>query len=63
MVLGAEYPSILASIANLATTFWDQGQWNEAEKLEMQVIETSKIVLEAEHPYTLISIGNLATTY
>jgi Tetratricopeptide repeat len=50
-------------MANLASTYRNQGRWKEAEELEIQVIEISKTVLRAEHPDTLISIGNLALTY
>ena len=34
-VLGEEHPHTLMSIANLATTFWNQGRWKRVEKLEM----------------------------
>ena len=47
-------------MANLASTFWNQGWWKEAEELEMQVMETRKRVLGAEHPDTLTS---MALTY
>ncbi|KAI9771206.1 MAG: hypothetical protein M1839_002865 [Geoglossum umbratile] len=43
--LGTEHPSVLTSMANLASTFWNQGRWKEAEGLEMQVMETRKRVL------------------
>ena len=61
-VLGAEHPDTLTSIANLASTFWNQGRWKEAEGLEVQVMEIRKRVLGAEHPDTLTSINNLAFT-
>ena len=62
-VLGGEHPSTLTSMANLASTYWNQGRWNEAEELQMQELETCKRVLGSEHPSTLTSIGNLALTY
>ena len=49
-VLGQEHPSTLTSMANLASTFWSQGRWKEAEELEVQVMETSLRVLGQEHP-------------
>ncbi|KAF8532211.1 hypothetical protein BDD12DRAFT_902441 [Trichophaea hybrida] len=55
--------STLTSIGNLASTFWNQGRWKEAEQLEVQVMETSSRVLGQDHPDTLTSIGNLASTY
>jgi hypothetical protein len=40
---------------NLASTYWNQEQWKEAEELGVQVIETSLRVLGKEHPDTLTS--------
>ncbi|KAF8810220.1 TPR-like protein [Phlegmacium glaucopus] len=62
-LLGAEHPDTLISMGNLASTYHNQGRWNEAEKLEVQVMEMRKMVFGAEHPDTLISMGNLASTY
>jgi hypothetical protein len=50
-------------MANLASTSRDQGRWEEAETLEVQVIETSKTKLGADHPDTLTSMNNLAHTW
>ncbi|KAJ6002314.1 hypothetical protein N7499_001820 [Penicillium canescens] len=50
-------------MANLALTFWDQDRWEEAEQLEVQVIETRKIKLGEDHPSTLRSMANLAFTW
>ena len=49
--------------ANLASTFWNQGRWKEAEELDVQVMETRKRVLGEEHPDTLTSMNNLAFTW
>ncbi|PZC89041.1 kinesin light chain 3, partial [Pyrenophora tritici-repentis] len=51
------------SEANLASTYWNQGRWNDAEKLEVQVMEIRKTKLGASHPDTLNSMANLALTY
>ncbi|KAN0076607.1 hypothetical protein V8E54_006749 [Elaphomyces granulatus] len=40
-----------------------EGRWVEAEKLEVQVMETRKTVLGPEHPDTLTSMANLASTF
>ena len=61
--LGADHPDTLTSMANLASTFLNQGRWDAAEELEVQVMETSKKKLGADHPDTLTSIANLASTY
>jgi hypothetical protein len=50
-------------MSNLASTYWNQGRWTEAEKLFAQVMETWKTVLGPEHPDTLTSMDNLASTY
>ena len=62
-VLGAEHPDTLTSIANLASTYRNQGRWKEAEDLDVQVMETRKRVLGAEHPSTLTTMNNLAFTW
>ncbi|KAJ7825723.1 hypothetical protein B0H14DRAFT_3145159 [Mycena olivaceomarginata] len=61
-VLGEEHPH-LASMANLASTYWNQGRWKDAEALEVVVMEMRKRVLGEEHPDTLTSMANLASTY
>jgi hypothetical protein len=62
-VLGQEHPSTLTSMANLASTYRNQGRWKEAEELEVQVMETSLRMLGQEHPSTLTSMNNLAFTW
>jgi len=60
--LGAVHPSTVMSMANLASTYRNQGRWEEAEKLEVQV-KTSKTKLGVDYPLTLTSMANLASTY
>ncbi|KAJ2988255.1 hypothetical protein NUW58_g4076 [Xylaria curta] len=65
-VLGREHPDRpppLTSMDNLALMYKNQGQWEEAELLEVRVIETQKTVLGPNHPDTLTSIANLALAY
>jgi hypothetical protein len=50
-------------MANLASTYSDQGRRDEAEELQVQVMQTRTGVLGDEHPSTLLSMGNLALTY
>ncbi|KAK4895819.1 hypothetical protein LTR49_028238 [Elasticomyces elasticus] len=62
-MLGAENEVTLASTAMVAWTLRDRGQWQEAEKLEVKVMETSRRVLGGDHPSTLTSMADLASTY
>ena len=39
------------------------GSWNEAERLDIQVMETRIELLGSHHPHTLTSMANLASTY
>ena len=48
-VLGEEHPESLTSMANLASTYWKQGRWKEAEELDELVMETRKRMLGKEH--------------
>jgi TRAP-type mannitol/chloroaromatic compound transport system substrate-binding protein len=50
-------------MVNLTSTYGYQGWWEEAEKLEVQVMETRKTKLGADHPDTLTSMASLAFTY
>jgi pentatricopeptide repeat protein len=61
--LGDDHPSTLTSMHNLASTYGNQGRWEEAEKLFVQAMETLKTKLGADHPHTLASMNNLASTY
>jgi Tetratricopeptide repeat len=53
----------LLSMGYLATTYVFQGCWNDADALEVLVMEKSKQVLGDDHPHTLLSMENLANTY
>ena len=48
---------------NFAAVMKENGDWNNAEQLEVQVIDMRKKLLGAEHPDTLSSMGDLAVTY
>ena len=62
-LLGAEHPDTLTSMSNLALTYSNQGNLNEAEQLNVEVLDMRKKLLGAEHPHTLKSMSNLALTY
>jgi Tetratricopeptide repeat len=50
-------------MANLASTYWNQGRWSEAETIYLEVVERKRRVLGEEHPSTLTSMANLASMY
>ncbi|KZL63858.1 kinesin light chain 3, partial [Colletotrichum incanum] len=50
-------------MANLASTYRDQGRWKEAEELQARELDICARVLGDEHPDTLTSMANLASTY
>jgi hypothetical protein len=56
-VSGQEHPSTLTSMANLASTYRNQGRWTEAE--ELQAIKLA-ICSRGTKGHTQLSIGNMA---
>jgi hypothetical protein len=59
-VLGNEHPDALISIANLASTYSNQGRSKEADALFVQVTGTRKSVIGEKHPNMLANINNQA---
>lgn len=59
---GVDHELIHVIKIKLTRVYKIQGQWKEAKKLQVRVIETSKVALGVDHPNTLIRIGNLAST-
>lgn len=49
--------------STLARVKYDEGRWEEAERLEVQVVETRKTKLGEDHVDTLTGMANLAATY
>jgi hypothetical protein len=63
--LEAESYNVLAPnlLARMGVYYWWQGQSNEAEQLEVQVLDLRKSVLGEEHPDTITAVANLAVTF
>ena len=59
-MLGSEHPSTLTAMSNLAVTYMNQERWDEAEKLQMNVMNAMNA---SDHPDTLTSMDHLASTY
>jgi len=59
-VLGERHPDAILAMANLASTWWQQGQSDKAEQLLGQVIELRKSVLGNKHLDTVNAIEYLA---
>ena len=50
---GSDDTDTLSSMNNLASTYWNQGRWAEAEKMEVEVLEMSRRVLgDGPSPHT-----------
>lgn len=45
---------------SLAAIYQDQNQWEEAEQLQVQVIEARKTKLRENHPVKLMNVCNFA---
>lgn len=60
--LGGEHSQTLTLMINLKSMFFDQGDQDEDEKLEVQVLEIKERVMKAEHADTVISRACLAET-
>jgi Tetratricopeptide repeat len=61
-VLGEKHPDTITAMANLASTWHQQGRLDKAEELEIHVLELRKAVLEEKHPDTITAMANLAST-
>ncbi|OCL02771.1 TPR-like protein [Glonium stellatum] len=61
--LGAEHPTTLCNINELALIFKSRGKYDEAEAMHRQVLEAQEKVLGKEHPHTLISASNLGYVF
>lgn len=48
---------------NVGACLYRDGRYNDAEELQVQVVETRKQVLGPEHPSSLTSMANLASIY
>ncbi|KAI5785373.1 hypothetical protein FPQ18DRAFT_244661, partial [Pyronema domesticum] len=55
-ILGEDHPDTLKAMNNLALTLQHQGRWDEAEKLQKKVVESSKVFLGEDHPDTLTTM-------
>ena len=52
--LGLDHPDTLCSMANLASTYWNQGRWDEAEKLDVDVMNGRKTKLGSDQDRTSV---------
>jgi aromatic ring-cleaving dioxygenase len=50
-------------MANLAVTYYDQQRYDEAEKLEVDVLNLRREILGDKHPDTILAGENLTATY
>lgn len=50
-------------MSNLSSTYINQGRWEEAEELVLQILDYRKRALGPKHPLTLTSMANLALIF
>ena len=62
-VLRGGTATVLDVADRLQLVYVDSGRWQEAEKLQIMVMEAMKHVFGEEHPDTLMCMDNLASTY
>jgi tetratricopeptide (TPR) repeat protein len=62
-ILGDSHPFTLNNRNRLASRFWDQGRWSEAEQQFLKVMEARKKTLGDSQLSTLTSMSNVASTY
>jgi hypothetical protein len=62
-LLGPNHRDTLISMASLASTYEDLGQYEKAAELDLSIMEQRQKTLGAEHPATLSSMHNLAITW
>jgi cytochrome c-type biogenesis protein CcmH/NrfG len=62
-VLGDKHPDTIYSMAELATTYHEQGRYSEAEAKYTEVLALRREVLGDKHPDTIHSMASLAATY
>ncbi|KAF9001699.1 P-loop containing nucleoside triphosphate hydrolase protein, partial [Cyathus striatus] len=62
-IVSEKLKSLLSIVQHLSDTYWYQGNWKDAEKLEIQLVEMRIRILGQEHPDTITSMANLASTY
>lgn len=60
---GKEHISTLIAMGNLASTYWNEGRWKEAEVLQIQVLAAQQKTLGDDHPHALVTMTSLALTY
>ena len=60
-----DHPDIALSISNLAYTYGDLGQHEEAMAMKKNVLEMEKRIYgsDTDHPHIALSMNNLASTY
>jgi hypothetical protein len=62
-VVGPKHPDTIRAMANLASTWRQQGRSDKAERLEVEVLALCKEVVGPKHPDTISAMANLASTW
>lgn len=62
-VLGNKHEIVISLKSLYSKILRDQGDYGEAEKLQLQVTEAEKHMLASEHPTFLVTMANLTSIY
>jgi len=60
---GRNHQSTVLTLSSLAEMYYRQGKWNEAEKLQVEVLEARKKALGDEDTLTFTAMSRLSATY
>jgi tetratricopeptide (TPR) repeat protein len=63
LLLGKEHPDVAQSLNNLASLYYSQGRYKEAEHYFLEALELFKCLLGGEHPDVALILNNLAALY
>ena len=50
-------------LGKMGRYYWEEGRSDEAEKLDLQVLDIRKSVVGEKHPDTIVAMANLASTW
>ena len=62
-ILGPTHPDVITNQNNMATLYYEMGNYAQAEQLFQQALSARRRVLGERHPDVITSLNNLAGVY